>query len=178
MTLEQPRPLVVDASVAIAICIEEPTFERAVAILREREVAGARVLAPAFLWLEILNVLIRRYHQPPELVLQSIVDLETLGLTSVELDRPQVLLTLDLLGRHRISAYDASYLALAESVDGDLLTLDHQLAAAAGSRALPITGRRAFREIQAPYEDSWVAWPGAAAYLKELRAQMVAQANG
>ena len=178
MTLEKSRPLVVDASVAIAICIEEPAFERTVTILREREVGGARILAPAFLWLEILNVLIRRYHQPPELVLQSIVDLETLGLTSVELDRPQVLLTLDLLGRHRISAYDASYLALAESVDGDLLTFDRRLAAAAGTRAFPISDEHAIRETPDAYEDSWAAWPGAAAYLKKLRAQMVGQASG
>jgi len=178
MTLEHARPLVVDASVAIAICIEEPAFERAVAILREREAGGARILAPAFLWLEILNVLIRRYHQPPELVLQSIVDLEALGLTSIELDRPQVLLTLDTLGRHRISAYDAAYLALAESVNGDLLTLDQRLAAAAGRRALPISDGHAIGETQEAYEDSWAAWPGAAAYLKKLRAQVVGQATG
>lgn len=178
MRLDTPRPLVVDASAAIAICIEEPAFDRAVSILRDREAGGARILVPAFFWLEILNVLIRRYHQPPGLVLQSIVDLESLGLTSVELDRPQVLLTLDAMGRHGLSAYDAAYLALAQSTDGELLTFDRQLAAAAGSRALAPARRHGIEEAPEIYRPSWATWPGAAAYLKQLRAQVVRQANG
>ena len=178
MTPDTPRPLVVDASVAIAICIEEPGFHRAVSLIRDRDVGGAKILAPAFFWLEILNVLIRRYHQPPELVLQSIVDLENLGLTSVELDRPQVLLALDAMGRHGLAAYDAAYLALAESVDGEVLTFDRRLAAAAGARALTVLGPRAVEEAPALYQSSWASWPGAAAYLKKLRAQVVRQTNG
>lgn len=178
MTRDTPRPLVVDASAAIAICIEEPAIEWSLAILRERNAVGARILVPAFFWLEILNVLIRRYHHPPGLVLESIVDLENLGLTSVELDRPQVLLTLDAMGRHGLSAYDAAYLALAESVDGELLTFDRWLAAAAGSRALTPAPGHTIEEAPETYGPSWATWPGAAAYLKQLRAQVVRQANG
>jgi len=111
-------------------------------------------------------------------VLQSIVDLENLGLTSVELDRPQVLLALDAMVRHGLAAYDAAYLALAESVDGEVLTFDRRLAAAAGARALTVLGPRAVEEAAAPYESSWASWPGAAAYLRQLRAQVVRQANG
>ena len=178
MTSDQSGPIVVDASVAIAICVEEPGFEWAVRILRQHGADGKTILVPAFFWLEILNVLITRYRQPPGLVLQSIVDLESFELTSVELDRPQVLLTLDVMGRHGLSGYDAAYLALAESADGALLTFDNRLVAAAGHRALRPGPGHGVEESREPYAASWAEWPGAAAYLKQLRAQVIRQANG
>ncbi|MDP9468255.1 MAG: type II toxin-antitoxin system VapC family toxin [Chloroflexota bacterium] len=178
MTSDHSGPIVVDASVAIAICIEEPGFEWAVRVLRQHGADGERILVPAFFWLEILNVLITRYRQPPGLVLQAIVDLENFELTSVELDRPQVLLTLDVMGRHGLSAYDAAYLALVESAEGALLTFDHRLAAAAGPRAMRPGPGHAIEESREAYAESWAAWPGSAAYLKKLRAQVVRQANG
>ena len=178
MTSDQSGPIVVDASVAIAICIEEPGFELAVRVLRQHGADGKTILVPAFFWLEILNVLITRYRQPPGLVLQSIVDLEGFELTSAELDRPQVLLTLDVMGRHGLSAYDAAYLALAESADGVLLTFDHRLAAAAGPRALRPGPGHGIEESREPYAESWAAWPGAAAYLRQVRAQVVRPASG
>ncbi|MEP7040139.1 MAG: type II toxin-antitoxin system VapC family toxin [Chloroflexota bacterium] len=177
MTSDKSAPIVVDASVAIAICIEEPGFEWAVRLLRERGADG-KILVPAFFWLEILNVLITRYRQPPGLVLQSIVDLESFELTSVELDRPQVLLTLDVMGRHGLSGYDAAYLALAESADAALLTFDHRLTAAAGPRALGPGPAHAIEESPETYAPSWADWPGAAAYLRQLRAQVVRQSTG
>ena len=65
MTPDHSGAMVVDASVAIAICIEEPGFEWALRILRQRSADGSKILVPAFFWLEILNVLITRYRQPP-----------------------------------------------------------------------------------------------------------------
>lgn len=177
MTPDAPRPLVVDASVAVAILIEEPAADRAESILRERDAGGSKILVPAFFWLEIVNVLIRRYRQPPGLVLQSIVDLQTLGLQSVELDRPHLLLTIDAMGRGALSAYDAAYLALAESADAELLTFDRRLAAAAGNRALPLQGGHAVEEARESYGPSWAAWPGAAAYLRKLRTQVAGEAR-
>lgn len=178
MASDQSAPIVVDASVAIAICIEEPGFEWAVRLLRQRGADGSKILVPAFFWLEILNVLITRYRQPPGLVLQSIVDLESFELTSVELDRPQVLLTLDVMGRHGLSGYDAAYLALAESADAALLTFDHRLTAAAGPRALRPGPAHAIDESPETYAPSWADWPGAAAYLRQLREQVVPQSTG
>jgi predicted nucleic acid-binding protein len=175
MTSDTPRALVVDASVAVAILIDEPAGDRAALILRERDAAGGQILVPAFFWLEIVNVLIRRYRQPPGLVLQSIVDLQTLGLESVTLDRPHLLLTIDAMERGGLSAYDAAYLALAESASAELLTFDRRLAAAAGNRALLIGGSHAVEEAPEPYGPSWAAWPGAAAYLKSLRERVVGQ---
>jgi predicted nucleic acid-binding protein len=178
MSPKQQPPLVVDASVAVAIALHEPRHERAVAVLRERRAHGSRLQVPTFFWLEVVNVLIARYRQRPTVVLEAIVDLEELGLESVALDRPHLLLTIDAMGRGGLSAYDAAYLALAESVDGDLLTFDRRLASASGARALPVDRGHAVNEPRGSYEGSWAEWPGAAAYLRKLRAQVVGQANG
>jgi len=133
---------------------------------------------PAFFWLEVVNVLGLRYRMSPALVLEAVVDLEKLRLDTVQHDRPQLLLTIDVMARGGLSAYDAAYLALAESADAQLITGDRHLAAAAGGRALQLDGGRTIRETAQPYLGSWATWRGAAAYLKELRAETVRQSKG
>lgn len=177
MTHSTPPPLVVDASVAIAITLQESGYERAVTMLRERGAQGGRLLVPASFWLEVVSVLTARYRQQGRVVLEAIVDLDELGVETVALDRPHLLLTIDAMARGGLSAYDAAYLALAESADAQLLTADRRLAGAAGDRALSIDGGRAISESRESYAGSWAAWPGAAAYLRKLRAQVVRQAS-
>jgi predicted nucleic acid-binding protein len=171
-------PLVVDASVAIAISVGEPPGQALLRILGERRNAGGSLLVPTFFWLEVVNVLGLRYRMTPALLVEAVVDLEKLSLESTELDRPLLLLAIDAMAQHGLSGYDAAYLALAESADAQLLTLDVRLAAAAGRRALPIDDGHAIKESAEAYAPSWADWPGAAAYLRQLRAQVVRQANG
>ena len=178
MTPSIRSALVVDASVAIAISVGEPMGATLRQILRERTNAGGSLLVPTFFWLEVVNVLGLRYRMTPALLVEAVVDLETLRLESTELDRPHLLLTIDAMAQHGLSGYDAAYLALAESADAQLLTTDRRLAAAAGTRALPVHGGRLIQKSREPYGESWAAWPGAAAYLRQLRAQVVRQANG
>lgn len=178
MTFSAGSPLVVDASIAVAISVEEPLADAADLIVRKRRAGRGPLLVPTFFWLEVVNVLARRYRLTPPQVLEAIVNLENLGLESVELDRPQLLLTIDAMARGGLSAYDAAYLALAESADAQLLTADKRLAAAAGARAIPLDGGHAVHEEAPAYATSLTTWPGAAAYLKELRARIVSQANG
>ena len=93
-----------------------------------------------------------------------------------DLDRPMLLLALDAVARHGLSAYDAAYLALAEAADAELLTADAALAAAAGSRA-HLVGPGRIGESGASYGvTSWADWPGAADYLADLRARLTAPA--
>jgi predicted nucleic acid-binding protein len=174
----EPPALVIDASVAIAICLEEPSADAADQIIRTRRAAGARLLVPMFFWLEVLNVLAMRYRLAPGRVLEAIATLDGMSLETVDLDRPQLLLTLDVMARAGLTAYDAGYVALAEWADAQILTADERMASAAGERGVPIGGRRTIEESASLYAASWAAWPGAAAYLKQLRAQVVRQANG
>lgn len=178
MIRSEETALVIDASVAIAICVEEPLAAIANRMIRERRIARGRLMVPAFFWLEVVNVLTKRYRLPPARVLEAIATLESTSLEMVELDRSQLLLTLDVMARSGLPAYDAAYLALAESAGAELLTFDRRLAAAAGRRAVSLPGRHAIEEAPQSYAPSWADWPGAAAYLKQLRAQVVRQANG
>ena len=175
--LQGPTRLVLDASTAIPLVHPEPLSAAIKRLLGEPPNDRARVLVPSFFWLEVTNVLVRRHRYEPQQVLEALAELDAVGLETVELDRPMLLLALDAVARHGLTAYDAAYLALAESTDAELVTADATLAAAAGPRARFIGGG-AVRELAATYASgTWSDWPGAAAYLQELRAR-VASGSG
>ena len=83
-----------------------------------------------------MNALAIGQGYPGDAVLEAIHELEVLGLESVDPDRGQLLLTISAVERFRLTAYDAQYLVLAETLGAPLATLDRVLAQAAGSRAL------------------------------------------
>jgi predicted nucleic acid-binding protein len=168
-------PVVIDASIGVSLSWEEPASRAVAARLCDLRAKGHRLLVPSVFWLEVMNVLGRRYRAEPPELLEALVELEAAGLETVELDRPMLLLALDAVARHGLTAYDAAYLAVADALGARLLTADVELARAAGRRALPITRRRRIREAKARYRSvnaDWAAWPGAAAYLQELRARI------
>jgi predicted nucleic acid-binding protein len=159
--------LVIDASIAVAIVRREPARDVIRRLLRER----GRPSVPEFFWLEVINSLARRHHYTSAEILEAIRELEELGIETIETDAFGRLIVIDLVERHGLTAYDATYLALAESADAELLTTDRQLAAAAGARAILVEPRGRLAEPPAPYEvePTWPTWRGAAAYLGELR---------
>jgi predicted nucleic acid-binding protein len=167
------RPLVLDASAGLAIVREEPEREAARRIVTGRT---GQLPVPAIFWLEVVNSLTRRHRGPADIVLRAVYDLDQLGVQEIAPDRVALLSVIDVVDRHRLSAFDASYLALAISVDGDLLTLDRRLADAAGSRAIYVGSDTRMSEAPVPYGSAtWPKWPGAAAYLQQLRAEVLAE---
>lgn len=168
----EPRPMVVDASVAVAIVRNERDGPVASGIITHRSKDGARIVVPSHFWLEVANSLITRRRWAGSKVLQAIHALDTLGFETIELDRALLILTLDTSERYGLTTYDAGYLAVAVSLDGSLLTLDRVLRTAAGARAVPIGSAR-LSETPAAYEHD-VTWPdykGASAFLAKLRAE-------
>ena len=162
-----------DASSALAMVRNEPDGD---AVERCVSGRGRPLFVPWIFWLEVVNVLTRRRGWRSDRVLQAVYHLEQLGVDEVAPDRIALLSVIDLVDRHGLSAYDASYLALAISVDGDLLTLDIQLADAAGSRAIYVGSDKRLSEAQARYGTAtWGQWPGAAAYLQQLRAEVLGE---
>ncbi len=164
--------LVIDASVVIAIARMEPDGPRAAALIDRSTHQGVRTVVPAHFWLEVTNVLMRRHRWDGAAVFEATREIDAMALETIELDRPTLLLAVDLSERHGLSSYDAMYLALAELVDGSLLTLDERLQAAAGTRAIDLSGHR-LSEVASPYEHS-VTWPnykGASTYLARLRVE-------
>jgi predicted nucleic acid-binding protein len=161
------RPLVVDASAALGVLLREPGSAEA----RERLASPTEthLLVPSHFWLEVTNVLVRRYGLTPDTVVGALRDLDDVGFQTVSLDRPGVLLTLDLMIRHGLTAYDAAYLALAEVEDARLLTLDHRLGVAAGRRGA-IQPKRGTAETPEPYGAlPPPTWAAHGRYLAELR---------
>jgi predicted nucleic acid-binding protein len=170
--MSEPRPVIVDASVAVAILRKEPEGAAAVSLISQWTRDGARMVVPSHFWLEVVNALVGRHRWPGADILQSIHDLDRLRVETVDLDRASVVLVIDVSERHRLTAYDAAYLALAVALDGSLMTLDARLRMAAGTRAIHL-GPARLSEVPAVYEHpiTWPTYKGASAYLAKLRAE-------
>jgi predicted nucleic acid-binding protein len=169
--------IVVDASAGIAMIQHEPDGPLVRRVIRERPLA--RRWVSWFFWFEVANSLVRRHGLAPAQVLEGIATLDDLGLTTAESDRAAVLASVALAAEHGLSIYDASYLALAERLDAQLLTLDAQLAAAAGDRALPVRLQRpGVSEPAARYQlRPWVAWSDLDRYVEAVREATIASAR-
>ena len=164
--------LVLDASAALAILRTEPLRTHVIDVLARHRRSGGRVLVPELFWLEVTNVLVRRHALALDDVLASLRNLDDLGVDTVAGDRGLTLLGLDVMFEHRLSGYDAAYLALAIAQDSVLLTVDIRLGLAAGDRSL-LPFPRAVHEVRAPYASStpMEIWARHGAYLAELRRQ-------
>ena len=163
------RGIVIDASAAIALVRREPAAPEVARALRAS--TSAERLVPDVFWLEIGNVLHRRYRVSPETMVEALRELDELGLESVRLDRALLLVAFDLTAQHRLSTYDAAYLALADIEDAQLLTLDAELAAAAGPRAIRVMpGPHRLAEPPPKYGAEPIDWARFGPYLAQLRA--------
>lgn len=168
-----PLPLILDASIAVSIARGEEAGAAAHGLIRARVRTGGRVMVPSHFWLEVANALLGRHRWTSAAMFEAVHVLDRLDPQTVDLDRPTLLSVVDLVERHGLTTYDATYLALADAVDGDLLTLDRALRAAAGPRAITPDGRHRLSETPAVYEHN-VTWPdykGASAYLARLRVE-------
>ena len=165
--------LVVDASAAVAYLARQERSDQVERALAHWRSAGHRLVVPPHFWLETINALTGRGQWTGDAVLEALVELERLGFATVQQDRPQLLLALDLVERYGLISYDATYLALAIQRDGQLLTLDARLAAAAGPRAARLDDH-GLAEAPATYERavSWPMYRGASAYLAKLRSDI------
>ena len=170
--MNPPPPIVVDASIAIAIVLEEPGGSDAEGVITRQTRAGGRVVVPSHFWLEVTNPLITRRRWSGADVLRAVHTLDSFRFETVELDRALLVLTLDGSERYGLTMYDAAYLALANSLDGALLTLDVALRAAGGPRVVAI-GPARLSETPAAYERvvTWPNYKGASAFLAKLRAE-------
>ncbi len=164
-------PIVLDASVAVAIIRREPSRPTLLAVLRETATGRGDRVVPDHFWLEVANVLIRRYGVTPAEAVEQLRVIDDFDLRSIRIDRPFLLVTLDLQARFGLSSYDAAYLALAETEDARLMTLDGRLALAAGPRAVHLPGLTQERLSEEPalYGDP-IDWARFGPYLAELRA--------
>ena len=122
--------IVLDASAAIEVLIGEPNETLAARLAR-----AAVLHAPHLLDTEVLHVL-RRLEQQGRLTGDEVGAARQLfGL--LEIDRyPHIPLSPRVWElRPVLSAYDATYVALAEALEATLVTTDHRIAGASGLHA-------------------------------------------
>lgn len=161
----------------LALLLDELEAAEIDALLPQWARARRVLLVPAHFWLEVINRVRRVPGTNGERMLATVHRLDSFGIQTVESSRPMLIQVIDRVERHGLTPYDAMYLALAETVDGQLATLDRSLARVAGSRAITFGDGRRLHDGAAVYEHD-VTWPNyrhASAYLARLRAETLAE---
>lgn len=131
---------VLDCSVTMSWCFEDEVDAYADGIL---ERLGDDVAVVPALWaLEVANALLiaeRRMRISPARSARFISLLDSLPIVLVDLTMTQVVTEVVALGRaHRLSAYDAAYLATAMGHGLPLASRDRALCSAAGACGVPL----------------------------------------
>jgi predicted nucleic acid-binding protein len=130
-------PFVVDASVVA--CWLLPDERHPIAAAAYKRIAVDSAVVPALLWFELSNLLIvneRRGRLDPPKTAQALRLIRALPIsidTKVEGDA-----LMRLARTHRLTAYDAAYLELAQRRGLPLATLDVALTSAARAEAVPL----------------------------------------
>ena len=133
-------PFVVDAS--IAACWLMPDERHPIAEAAYKRIAREPAIVPALWWFELRNLLIvneRRGRLDSAKTTQALRLLRALPV-AIDGDLEEDAL-MRLARAHRLTAYDAAYLELAQRKGLWLATLDAALASAARAEAVPLIGR-------------------------------------
>jgi predicted nucleic acid-binding protein len=102
--------------------------------------ADAMVIAPPHFPIEVANALLRGLRLEPIDAAERLDRLYRTGLETADRRLPGLVSTVRLAARHQLSTSDAAYLELAVDVDGQLATLDRDLAAAAEAEGVTVIG--------------------------------------
>ncbi|ATQ70600.1 MULTISPECIES: type II toxin-antitoxin system VapC family toxin [Methylosinus] len=131
--------LVVDASLAAAWFLPDEQNDAADRVMAELDKNPGR--APSLFWFETRNLFVmaeRRGRLAPGEATATMAQLR--GFPIIDEGTCNDRLVITLAGRHGLSGYDASYLALAVVEKLPLATLDKKLAAAARAESVIILG--------------------------------------
>jgi predicted nucleic acid-binding protein len=134
--------IVLDASLMVALYVEEPLSNAArAALVRSREL-GDDLHAPDLLLIECANALWKRVGRGEldrDSAMTAITELSTLeDLDRHPMDMRLVPPALSLALAHSLTAYDAAYPALAVQLGGVVLTGDHRFVDRASQAGLPV----------------------------------------
>lgn len=122
--------IVVDSSIVLKWLGEEADSEKA------RALAEESLVAPPLLSLEVLNVAARKWQWDEEALLELVRELDRSG---IAFDEPP-LAGVARWSARGLTAYDASYVALAEAHECELVTVDTAILELAVDIARPLVG--------------------------------------
>jgi predicted nucleic acid-binding protein len=173
--------VVIDASIAIPLVVDESGTQPARERVSSWADSGTELLVPSHFWLEVTNVLLRRYRRSAAGAIEDLIVLDGLGLRTLEPGRPVLLLAIDAMERFGLSAYDAIYVALAQSTDARLATLDRRMADTASQVGLHVEtndpsqireGPAAYAS-DAPIPATWMRSAVIGQHIADLRKRLV-----
>lgn len=122
----------IDASVAFKWFIPDTAEEdvsAAKALLVDHMEGRVAIAVPALLYYEVANILLFGRSKPPiDEAAEALRDLYSIPLTVVMPAQDTADTALRLASDHGLSYYDATYVALAETLDCALITADQRLA--------------------------------------------------
>lgn len=130
-----PRAIVVDASMAIDVLIDDPS---AMTAWEGWVAAGDILFVPAHFGHEVANGLLRSVRLPAATVARAIERLVASGIEVVDRHLHGLVGAIQLAHQHGLTVYDAAYLDLALDIDADLATRDRKLRAAAEAEGIAV----------------------------------------
>jgi predicted nucleic acid-binding protein len=131
------RLVVVDASAMVHVVGAEPRWTERMTGWQED---GTLLVGPSHLRAEIANALLRGVRLDPLDVLARLQQLFLAGVDIIDRGFIGLVDDVELAARYGLTVYDASYLALAIDLDGELATNDRALARAAESEGVTVIG--------------------------------------
>jgi predicted nucleic acid-binding protein len=134
--------LVIDASVVVALYVEEPLSEAARSVLTHSRNEGAELHAPDLLLIECANAFwkrVRRDELDRESAMTAIAALSRLEELKLHpMDERLVPPALSLAIAHSLTAYDAAYAALAIQLGGFVVSGDRRFVEQGVEQGLPV----------------------------------------
>jgi predicted nucleic acid-binding protein len=128
---------VLDASVTITWAMRDE--DHPLADLAFRELQSGSAIVPGIWWYEVRNILVLCERRDRIAAADSNRFVTSLEFLHIEVDFPgSAALVTDLSRKHKLSVYDAAYLALAMREHLPLATLDKDLANAASAEDVPL----------------------------------------
>jgi predicted nucleic acid-binding protein len=131
---------VLDASVLAAVYVDDPSSPASGALLERLVGQRAELHAPDLALLEVANVLWKRVRRGELVAADAMSAIADLSVAAIRL-HPAGLLVRSALGlalAHRLTVYDAAYVALATRVGGVVVSNDSNLCRRAAEAGLPV----------------------------------------
>ena len=122
-----PKTLIVDASTATKWFVEETDSEKANLLKRSHETGRLQLVAPDLLVYEVSKALVYHHRMTLDDLIQSVIRLLELDLDLIPPRADFTAETARIARKYAVSAYDASYLALADIVGTNCVTADEKL---------------------------------------------------
>ncbi|OGE10476.1 hypothetical protein A3A60_02945 [Candidatus Curtissbacteria bacterium RIFCSPLOWO2_01_FULL_42_26] len=122
--------VVLDASVVIKWFFEEEDTEPALQLLEKHKLEKIQINVPLLLFFEFGNTVVKKFREDIDTRKEfnrNLTDLLATELNFAETTPDLLKLVYSIAGRHEITFYDATYVALAKSLKCNFVTADKKL---------------------------------------------------